>query len=109
MRGPGKERTYGDEEVHTESDVLSDDEYEWRADADRDAALAEFKRRIEEELRVRVLTVAYDDGEWQVGFDEEPGDGPSKFRFCLGYEADSLEVDMPVEVLQRIAERIHGL
>lgn len=28
MRGPGNEHTYGDEELHTESDVLSEDEYE---------------------------------------------------------------------------------
>jgi hypothetical protein len=61
---------------------------------------------------IRVIAVTYVDGGWSVDreFDDaEPGDDPSKVRLALAYDHDSFEVDVPFDVLQRIAEKIGEL
>jgi hypothetical protein len=78
----GRLQTYGSAELHSEHDPI------------------------------RVIAVTYEDGEWSVDTevdDPEPGDDPSKVRLALAYAEDTFEVDVPVEVLQRIGEKIGEL
>lgn len=62
---------------------------------------------------IRVLAATFDDGRWSVDLDVEvePAEDPGLVRFVVaaGDGAFSSTVDLPVDVLRRIAERIAEL
>lgn len=62
---------------------------------------------------IRVLAATFDDGVWSVDLDveDEPAEDPDLVRFVLaaGDRSFSTTVDLPVDVLQRIAARIAEL
>jgi hypothetical protein len=82
--------------------------------AEHERQLDAWQREIEEEEHepFRVIAVTYIDGEWSVdpeADDPRPGVDPSKVRLALAYDTDSFEVDVPIEVLQRLAKKIGEL